>query len=77
VEIPRLWVGVAEAAQATGKKKKTIYEQIRIGTFPFRIRRAGTSILVSAVDLGLVGAPPIKPEKIESEQQPASAGAKQ
>jgi hypothetical protein len=51
--VPRLWVGVKEAAQATGRKQKTIYEQIRTGTFPFEVRRAGTAILISARDLGL------------------------
>lgn len=52
--IPRLWVSIKIAAQATGSTEKALYEQIRKGTFPFTYRRAGSAILVSARDLGLV-----------------------
>jgi hypothetical protein len=48
------WLKPKEASPVTGLKVKTIYEQIRRGIFPFEYRRAGTSILISARDLGLI-----------------------
>ena len=52
--VPRLWVSIKVAAQAIGSTDKALYEQIRKGTFPFNYRRAGSAILVSALDLGLL-----------------------
>lgn len=52
--VPRLWVSIKVTAQATDSTEKALYEQIRKGIFPFEYRRAGSRILVSARDLGLI-----------------------
>lgn len=57
---PRLWVSLKIVEEATGVSIKALYQQIRKGTFPFRYRRAGRSILVSARDLGLLDTPEAK-----------------
>jgi len=57
--IPQLWVSIKVTAKATDSTDKALYEQIRKGTFPFTYRRAGSRILVSARDLGLL--PPDEP----------------
>jgi hypothetical protein len=73
--VPRLWVSIKITAQAIGRTEKAIYEQIRVGTFPFAYRRAGKSILVSARDLGLLDLP-IEPQpEPQPETQAASAAA--
>ena len=56
--IPRLWVDLKVTAQATDSTYKALCEQIRKGTFPFKNRRAGRKIWVSALDLGLVSNEP-------------------
>jgi hypothetical protein len=66
-------VGVKEAAAATGRKPKSIYEQIRTGTFPFEFRRAGNAILISARDLGLI--PPTENRGDKPQPEPQVAGA--
>jgi hypothetical protein len=54
VVVKKPWLTVAETAEILEKKRSTIYEQIRTGIFPFEYRRAGTSILISARDLGVL-----------------------
>jgi len=54
ITMTRTFVRVRDCALATGQKEKTIYEQIRTGIFPFRIKRAGRTILISAADLELI-----------------------
>jgi len=72
VEGLRLWISVKKTAALTGRKEKAIYEQIRTGRFPFKYRRAGRAILISALDIGLVEAN----EKLGTEPtEPQAAGA--
>ena len=67
----RTFVRVREAAVATNTKAKTIYEQIRLGIYPFRYKRAGRAILISAHDLEL-----IPPEAKSDEAEKTCAEAK-
>lgn len=59
--VRRTFIRVSEAALALGTTSGAIYEQIRTHTFPFRYRRAGRSIWISAHDLELI------PPKSEAE----------
>lgn len=63
----KLWLTVREAAPLLGRKPSAIYEQIRLGIFPFEFRRAGVAILISAQDLGLI--PEIGLANKEAQQQ--------
>jgi hypothetical protein len=72
--VPRLWVSIKVAAQATGRTEKALYEQIRKDIFPFAYRRAGSAILVSARDLGLLDLN-TKPQSEEASTQGESLAA--
>lgn len=55
--IQKLWLSVKETAPLVGRKPKAIYEQIRIGSFPFEFRRSrgdSGAIYISARDIGLL-----------------------
>jgi hypothetical protein len=71
--VQKLWLRVKEASPVTGLSEKAIYEQIRTGIFPFEYRRAGTSILISARDLGVI--PEGRAENSEAQDQDQSFAA--
>jgi hypothetical protein len=70
----RTFVRVRDAAKALDTTEKAIYEQIRTGIFPFRFRRAGRSIWISAHDLELIP-PATDPQKREEQPQVESLTA--
>lgn len=75
--VQRLWLRVREAAPLLGRSEKAIYEQIRLGRFPFVIRRSGGdsgAIYISARDIGLLPSPG-GAEKEEAQNQGASLAA--
>lgn len=53
----KLWLSVKETAPLLGKSPKNIYDQIRLGSFPFAYRRGrgdSGAIYISARDIGLI-----------------------
>jgi hypothetical protein len=71
--VPRLWVSLKVTAEATDSTYKALCEQIRKGTFPFKYRRAGRKIWVSARDLGLVPNDPLNSKTPNQEELPTTA----
>jgi hypothetical protein len=69
----RTFVRVRDCALATGQKEKTIYEQIRTGIFPFRFKRAGRTILISAADLELIPPDEAQRKTLSQEELPTTA----
>jgi len=60
LNMQKLWLSVRETAPLLGKSPKNIYDQIRLGSFPFVYRRGrGNSgaIYISARDLGAIPEP--------------------
>ena len=68
--VTKLWLTVREVAPIYGRSEKAIYEQIRMGKFPFVFRRAGSAIYISARDIGLI---PPETQKEDGEREATDA----